>query len=61
MRTLSAEIADRAEAGAGVTSAPLRRLLQEPVAAAAAALPAGPLLFARATAIDRVAPAEATA
>ena len=62
MRILAAEIADRAEAGAGVPAPALRRLLDEKMPVAATApLPPRPMLFASATATGRAAPAEETA
>jgi hypothetical protein len=62
MRALAAEIAERAEKGAGVTAPALRRLLTEKLAAASPApLPPRPMLFASATATGRLASAEATA
>ena len=60
MRTLAAEIAGRAEAGAGVAAPALRRLLAEKVAATStAAMPRGSMLFAPTA--HRVAPTEEAA
>ncbi len=62
MRILATEIADRAEASAGVAAPTLRRLLEEKVAPLSTALlPLRPLLFAGAIAADRRAPAEESA
>ena len=62
MRSLAAEIAARAGAAAGVASPALRALLDEPVVAASAAtMPSGHMLFAMPAADDRFATVEAAA
>ena len=62
MRQLAAEIAQRAQAQAGVASPALRALLDEPVAVASSApMPVGPLLFPLPATSDRPATVEAAA
>ena len=62
MRQLAAEIAQRAQAQAGVASPALRALLDEPVAVASSTpMPDGPLLFAMPATSDRRGTIEAAA